>query len=68
VIPYEADEVTRLIIDRHDVTAFAPVRHLTVGGFRDWLLAAEPAADRRRSLRHCHCGYSSPVAFVWLDV
>jgi ethanolamine ammonia-lyase large subunit len=44
VIPYEADEVTRLIIDRHDATAFAPVRHLTVGGFRDWLLAAEPAA------------------------
>jgi ethanolamine ammonia-lyase large subunit len=44
VIPYEADEVTRLIIDRHDAASFAPVRHLTVGGFRDWLLAAEPAA------------------------
>ncbi|MBR0652689.1 ethanolamine ammonia-lyase subunit EutB [Roseomonas terrae] len=44
VIPYEADEVTRLIMDRHDVAAFAPVRHLTVGGFRDWLLAADPAA------------------------
>jgi ethanolamine ammonia-lyase large subunit len=44
VIPYEADEVTRLSIDRHDVASFAPVRHLTVGGFRDWLLAAEPAA------------------------
>ena len=40
VIPYEADEVTRLILDRHDAAAFAPVRHLTVGGFRDWLLAA----------------------------
>ena len=44
VIPYEADEVTRLILDRHDAAAFAPVRHLTVGGLRDWLLAAEPAA------------------------
>ena len=44
VIPYEADEVTRLILDRHDAGAFAPVRHLTVGGLRDWLLAAEPAA------------------------
>src|SRR3954471_18409927 len=44
VIPYEADEVTRLIQDRHDAAAFAPVAHLTVGGFRDWLLAAEPAA------------------------
>jgi ethanolamine ammonia-lyase large subunit len=38
VIPYEADEVTRLIIDSHDPAAFEPVRHLTVGGFRDWLL------------------------------
>jgi ethanolamine ammonia-lyase large subunit len=44
VIPYEADEVTRLIMDRHDAAAFAPVRHLTVGGFRDWLLAADPVA------------------------
>lgn len=44
VIPYEADDVTRLIMDRHDVAAFAPIAHLTVGGLRDWLLAAEPAA------------------------
>jgi ethanolamine ammonia-lyase large subunit len=44
VIPYEADDVTRLIIDRHDARAFAPVRSLTVGGLRDWLLAAEPDA------------------------
>jgi ethanolamine ammonia-lyase large subunit len=38
VIPYETDEVTRLILDRHDADAFAAIRHLTVGGFRDWLL------------------------------
>src|SRR5713226_3523383 len=38
VVPYEDDEVTRLIIDSHDARAFAPVAHLTVGGFRDWLL------------------------------
>jgi ethanolamine ammonia-lyase large subunit len=44
VIPYEADEVTRLILDRHDEAAFAPVAHLTVGGFRDWLLAEADAA------------------------
>jgi ethanolamine ammonia-lyase large subunit len=44
VIPYEADEVTRLIIDSHDAAAFAPVCHLTVGGFRDWLLAADGGA------------------------
>lgn len=42
VVPYEADEVTRLILDRHDAAAFAPVRSLTVGGFRDWLLTAAP--------------------------
>jgi ethanolamine ammonia-lyase large subunit len=41
IVPYESDEVTRLIIDSHDRTAFAPVAHLTVGGFRDWLLADE---------------------------
>ena len=39
VVPYENDEVTRLIIDEHDVKTFAPVSHLTVGAFRDWLLS-----------------------------
>jgi len=39
VIPYETDDVTRLIIDRHDAAAFAPVAHMTVGEFRDWLLS-----------------------------
>ncbi|MCW5716065.1 MAG: ethanolamine ammonia-lyase subunit EutB [Bauldia sp.] len=38
VIPYEADEVTRLIVDSHDGASFQAVGHLTVGGFRDWLL------------------------------
>ena len=41
VVAYESDEVTRLIIDCHDRTAFAPIAHLTVGGFRDCLLADE---------------------------
>jgi ethanolamine ammonia-lyase large subunit len=41
VIAYESDEVTRLITDGHDAKAFAPVRHLTVGGLRDWLLSDE---------------------------
>jgi ethanolamine ammonia-lyase large subunit len=41
LIPYEDDEVTRLIVDTHDDTAFATVSHLTVGGFRDWLLSYE---------------------------
>jgi ethanolamine ammonia-lyase large subunit len=39
VVPYETDEVTRLICDRHDATAFAPLSHMTVGDFRDWLLS-----------------------------
>ncbi|WP_454175102.1 ethanolamine ammonia-lyase subunit EutB [Gordonia sputi] len=38
LVPYESDEVTRLIIDTHDREAFAPIAHLTVGGLRDWLL------------------------------
>ena len=46
LVPYESDEVTRLIVDTHDAAAFAPVASLTVGGFRDWLCgdAANPAA------------------------
>jgi len=43
VVPYETDEVTRLIVDSHDAAAFMPVAHLTVGEFRDWLLG--DAAD-----------------------
>lgn len=39
IIPYEADEVTRLIVDTHDQMAFAEISHLTVGDFRDWLLS-----------------------------
>jgi ethanolamine ammonia-lyase large subunit len=43
VVAYETDEVTRLIVDTHDRAAFAPVSHLTVGDFRNWLLG--DAAD-----------------------
>ncbi|VXC76268.1 ethanolamine ammonia-lyase, large subunit, heavy chain [Burkholderia sp. 8Y] len=39
LIPYEADEVTRLIVDTHDAAAFAPIAHLTVGELREWLLS-----------------------------
>jgi ethanolamine ammonia-lyase large subunit len=41
LIPYEDDEVSRLIIDTHDATAFALIKHHTVGSFRDWLLSYE---------------------------
>jgi ethanolamine ammonia-lyase large subunit len=50
VVPYEQDEVTRLIVDRHDARAFASVRHLTVGGFRDWLLAYETTGESLAAL------------------
>ncbi|RRA49715.1 ethanolamine ammonia-lyase subunit EutB [Acidipila sp. EB88] len=50
VIPYEQDEVTRLIVDTHDLAAFAPVQHLTVGGFREWLLAYAQDAESLRSI------------------
>ncbi|HZR75833.1 ethanolamine ammonia-lyase subunit EutB [Bradyrhizobium sp.] len=45
VIPYEACEVTRLIMDSHDQAAFAPIASLTVGSFRDWLLSAKASPD-----------------------
>ncbi|WP_279104783.1 ethanolamine ammonia-lyase subunit EutB [Gordonia paraffinivorans] len=45
LVPYESDEVTRLIVDTHDRQAFTQIAHLTVGGFRDWLLEASTAPD-----------------------
>ena len=50
VVPYESDEVTRLIVDTHDAGAFAPVAHLTVGGFREWLLSDEATTERLAAL------------------
>ncbi|KQP15025.1 ethanolamine ammonia-lyase subunit EutB [Pseudorhodoferax sp. Leaf267] len=46
LVPYEDDNITRLIVDTHDAAAFAPVAHLTVGDLRNWLLsdAANTAA------------------------
>ncbi|HEY1707487.1 MAG TPA: ethanolamine ammonia-lyase subunit EutB [Rhizomicrobium sp.] len=45
LIPYEKDEVTRLIVDRHDADAFGPIAHLTVGDFRDWLLSEAATSE-----------------------
>jgi ethanolamine ammonia-lyase large subunit len=50
LIPYEEDEVTRLIVDTHDAQAFAAVSHLTVGGFRDWLLGDAATETSLRAL------------------
>jgi ethanolamine ammonia-lyase large subunit len=50
VVPYETDEVTRLIVDTHDHAAFAPVRSFTVGELRDWLLGDEATGERIAAL------------------
>ena len=50
VVPYESDDVTRLIVDTHDAAAFAPVKDLTVGQFREWLLAYERTAEQLTAL------------------
>ena len=50
LIPYEQDNITRLIIDTHDVAAFAPVAHLTVGAFRDWLLSEAASTETLAAL------------------
>jgi ethanolamine ammonia-lyase large subunit len=50
VIPYESDEVTRLIVDTHDEEAFAPVRSFTVGELRNWLLSDDASPERIAAL------------------
>jgi ethanolamine ammonia-lyase large subunit len=50
VIAYETDEITRLIVDNHDTKAFAAISHLTVGEFRDWLLAEETTTSILKSI------------------
>jgi ethanolamine ammonia-lyase large subunit len=47
LIDPDADDVSRLILDTHDRTAFAPLRSLTVGQFRE-LLLADPNPSRLR--------------------
>jgi ethanolamine ammonia-lyase large subunit len=50
VVPYEDDEVTRLIVDSHDLEAFAPVGTLTVGSFRDFLLSDAASGEVLKKL------------------
>jgi ethanolamine ammonia-lyase large subunit len=50
VVPYEDDEVTRLILDTHDAAAFAAISSLTVGGFRDWLLSDAATSEVLKKL------------------
>lgn len=50
VVPYEQDEITRLILDSHDAAAFAPISSFTVGQFRDWLLTDAANAESLAAL------------------
>ena len=50
VVPCEDDEVSRLIAETHDAQAFAPIRSLTVGELRDWLLSDEATPERLAAL------------------
>lgn len=50
LVPYESDDVTRLILDSHDRAAFAPVSGLTIGEFREWLLAYETNGENLTAL------------------
>jgi ethanolamine ammonia-lyase large subunit len=52
IIPYEQDEVTRLIVDSHDEIAFGWVSHLTIGEFRDWLLLNETTTATLKSIEN----------------
>jgi ethanolamine ammonia-lyase large subunit len=50
VVPYEDDEVTRLIIDEHNSESFAPIAAMCVGEFRDWLLGDDANPERLAAL------------------
>jgi ethanolamine ammonia-lyase large subunit len=51
LIPYEEDEVTRLIVDSQDAVAFAPIAGLSIGEFREWLLAEETTGETLGAVR-----------------
>lgn len=51
LIPYEQDEVTQLILDEHDASAFYPISHFTVGDFRNWLLSTDATTEKLTALK-----------------
>lgn len=51
LIPYEKDEITRLILDEHNKEAFSLISHMTVGDFRNWLLSDETTTDIIKSVQ-----------------
>ncbi|ERJ18114.1 Ethanolamine ammonia-lyase large subunit protein [Salinisphaera shabanensis E1L3A] len=51
LVPYEDDEITRLIVDSHDREAFETISHFTVGDLRNWLLSDEASDEVLERLR-----------------
>lgn len=51
VVPYEEDEITRLIMDEHNADVFYPISHFTVGDFRNWLLSADATTEKLAALK-----------------
>lgn len=62
VVPYETDEVTRLIIDSHDRASFSAISHLTVGGLRDWLLECACHDDGAARIAAVRAGITPEMA------
>lgn len=62
VVPYDDDEVTRLIIDSHDRHAFSAISQLTVGGFRDWLLDSVTREDAAHRIASVVAGVTPEMA------
>src|SRR6267154_472148 len=64
VLPYETDEITRLIIDSHNRDAFVPIAAMTVGELRNWLLSDAVDAP---ALAHIVAGLTPEIAAAILD-
>mgnify|MGYP003111756853 CR=1 FL=1 len=64
LVPYEDDEITRLIIDEHDAEAFSVISHLTVGDFRNWLLTDTASTDCTLITRPMMSMASRPVCWM----
>jgi ethanolamine ammonia-lyase large subunit len=50
VVPYEEDELTRMVEDTLDEQAFAAVKDLTVGQLREWILETKTTGPVLRSI------------------
>lgn len=51
LIPYESDEITRLIVDTHDTVSFSLIASFTVGMLRDWMLSEECTTQQLQAIQ-----------------